>query len=126
VSGTSYSGFLIFMCSAWKLPSIMKPRMKRFSLKQYVSGSDMPKKGWFRVVHTEHKIRPLNLASGLYFRRTRNQTASWKWALSKVDLLSEAPYICSKSWLDYYWRTWWFILLGLYLETHRLWVSWGS
>ena len=32
-SGTSFSGFLIFMCSAWKLPSIMKPLMKRFLLK---------------------------------------------------------------------------------------------
>src|SRR5260221_5704586 len=36
-SGTSFSGFLILMCSAWKLPSIIKPRMKRFLLKQNVS-----------------------------------------------------------------------------------------
>jgi hypothetical protein len=35
--GTSFSGFLILMCSAWKLPSIIKPRMKRFLLKQNVS-----------------------------------------------------------------------------------------
>src|SRR5260221_14083634 len=36
-SGTSFSGFLILMCSAWKLPSIIKPHMKRFLLKQNVS-----------------------------------------------------------------------------------------
>src|SRR5712691_10227867 len=35
-SGTSFSGFLILMCSAWKLPSIIKPCMKRFLLKQNV------------------------------------------------------------------------------------------
>src|SRR6266581_8361915 len=35
-SGTLFSGFLILMCSAWKLPSIIKPRMKRFLLKQNV------------------------------------------------------------------------------------------
>jgi hypothetical protein len=34
--GTSFSGFLILMCSAWKLPSIIKPRMKRFLLKKTV------------------------------------------------------------------------------------------
>jgi hypothetical protein len=34
--GTSFSGFLILMCSAWKLPSIIKPRMKRFLLKENV------------------------------------------------------------------------------------------
>src|SRR5258708_35890295 len=34
--GTSFSGFLILMCSAWKLPSIIKPRIKRFLLKQTV------------------------------------------------------------------------------------------
>jgi hypothetical protein len=32
-SGMSFSGFLIFMCSAWKLPSIMKPRIKRLLLR---------------------------------------------------------------------------------------------
>jgi hypothetical protein len=35
-SGTSFSGFLILMCSAWKLPSIIKPRIKRFLLRQNV------------------------------------------------------------------------------------------
>jgi hypothetical protein len=35
-SGTSFSGFLILMCSAWKLPSIIKPRIKRLLLKQIV------------------------------------------------------------------------------------------
>src|ERR1700704_2930530 len=35
-SGTSLAGFLILMCSAWKLPSIIKPRIKRFLLKQNV------------------------------------------------------------------------------------------
>src|SRR5258708_12786096 len=34
--GTSFSGFLILMCLAWKLPSIIKPRIKRFLLKQTV------------------------------------------------------------------------------------------
>ena len=37
-SGTSFSGFLIIMCSAWKLPSIMKPRINRFWLIQTVGG----------------------------------------------------------------------------------------
>jgi hypothetical protein len=41
-SGMSFSGFLILMCSAWKLPSIIKPRMKRFLLE--------PNVGSFRVV----------------------------------------------------------------------------
>ena len=35
-SGTSFSGFLILMCSAWKFPSIIKPCINRFWLKQYV------------------------------------------------------------------------------------------
>src|SRR6267154_3164670 len=35
-SGTTFSGFFILMCSTWKLPSIMKPRIKRFLLKQNV------------------------------------------------------------------------------------------
>src|SRR5260370_22291930 len=35
-SGTSVLGFFILMCSAWKLPSIIKPHMKRFLLKQSV------------------------------------------------------------------------------------------
>ena len=35
-SGTSFSGFLILMCSAWKFPSIIKPHIKRFWLKQNV------------------------------------------------------------------------------------------
>lgn len=35
-SGTSFLGFLILICSAWKLPSIIKPRIKRFLLKQNV------------------------------------------------------------------------------------------
>jgi hypothetical protein len=33
-SGTSFSGFFILMCSAWKLPSIIKPRIKRFLLRK--------------------------------------------------------------------------------------------
>jgi hypothetical protein len=36
-SGTSFSEFLIFMCSAWKFPSIMKPHMKRTLLKKCFS-----------------------------------------------------------------------------------------
>src|SRR6266576_6798519 len=36
-SGTSFSGFFILMCSTWKLPSIIKPCIKRFLLKQNVS-----------------------------------------------------------------------------------------
>src|SRR5258708_27210398 len=35
-SGTSVLGFFILMCSTWKLPSIIKPCMKRFLLKQSV------------------------------------------------------------------------------------------
>jgi hypothetical protein len=38
--GTSFSGFLIFICSAWKFPSIMKPRMKRILLEKYISSSE--------------------------------------------------------------------------------------
>jgi hypothetical protein len=36
-SGTSFSGFLIFMCSAWKFPSIMKPLIKRVLLQASIS-----------------------------------------------------------------------------------------
>jgi hypothetical protein len=35
-SGTSFSGFLILICSAWKLPSIIKPHIKRFLLRRNV------------------------------------------------------------------------------------------
>src|SRR6266849_2796807 len=38
-SGTSFLGFLIFMCSAWKLPSIIKPCMKRFLLKKLLAAA---------------------------------------------------------------------------------------
>src|SRR5258708_1721150 len=34
--GMSSSGFFILMCSTWKLPSIIKPRIKRFLLIQSV------------------------------------------------------------------------------------------
>src|SRR6266576_5394044 len=35
-SGMLFLGFFILMCSTWKLPSIIKPRIKRFLLKQNV------------------------------------------------------------------------------------------
>ena len=41
-SGISFSGFLIFMCSAWKFPAIMKPRMNRVLLKYYASSYQVP------------------------------------------------------------------------------------
>ena len=40
--GTSFSGFLIFMCSAWKFPSIMNPRMNRTSLQRYLGSYQVP------------------------------------------------------------------------------------
>jgi hypothetical protein len=42
-SRTSFSGFLIFMCSAWKFPSIMKPRINRILLKWYVGSYEARK-----------------------------------------------------------------------------------
>jgi hypothetical protein len=39
--GTLFSRFLIFICSAWKFPSIMKPHMKRILLEKYISGSEL-------------------------------------------------------------------------------------
>src|SRR6266849_7999638 len=40
-SGTSFLGFLIFMCYALKLPSIIKPCIKRFLLKKNVGSSQV-------------------------------------------------------------------------------------
>src|ERR1700761_1152526 len=38
---TSFSRFLIFMCSAWKFLSIMKPLIKRILLQQYVGSYEV-------------------------------------------------------------------------------------
>jgi hypothetical protein len=39
--GMSFSGFLIFICSAWKFPSIIKPCMKRILLKYCVGNHEI-------------------------------------------------------------------------------------
>src|SRR5882757_1199691 len=50
--GTSFSGFLIFMCSAWKFPSIMKPRIKRVSLSQRISSFQVSISNGHTYCHT--------------------------------------------------------------------------
>jgi hypothetical protein len=96
--GTSFSGFLIFMCSAWKFPSIMKPLIKRILLKvigRQLLGTNVYRHtcfhtpsnfqgGLFQVAHTMHRIWPLIPASVLHFSHTQNQISYGKSALSTV------------------------------------------
>ena len=84
--GTSFSGFLTFMCSAWKFLSIMKPLMKRILLEWYVSGYE---------VQTFVGI-PIFILSPIFWEvdfRLGTQSAEyshWSWLLFLVAAVPEA------------------------------------
>src|ERR1700761_1196589 len=86
-SDMSFSGFLIFMCSAWKLPSMIKPLINRVFLKviccqlpsasicrhtYFHTPSNLPG-GLFQVVHTMRRIWPSIPASVLHLDHTQNR-----------------------------------------------------